>query len=221
MNNERNYCELFSKLYLSLHSLKSVENLLVSLSNSRLESSNEWTRRVWETEDWSPLPGLSILNSSKRTLKTRKSTRNIFTLRHISTLILKGSLDPLLGLMVSQHRDPELRGQRKGSSVWRENISEVKMSETVPPTAPPSGQHFEFPQNSFPPGLLPHTTGPFPPSVLPVSSNSFPPTIQIPEVKSEPYDLTKLSSGPQAYTNLYQSIFRWAFHTSFTSGIFQ
>ena len=80
--------------------------------------------------------------------------------------------------------------------------------ETVPPTAPPSGQHFEFAQNSFPPGLLPHSTAPFPPSVLPVSSNSFPPTIQIPEVKSEPYDLTKLSSGPQAYTNLYQSIFR-------------
>ena len=53
----------------------------------------------------------------KENLEMRKSTRNILTWRHISIFILKGSFDPRLGLMVSQYRDPELRGQKEGSSI--------------------------------------------------------------------------------------------------------
>ena len=71
------------------------------------------------------------------------------------------------------------------------------MSETETAASPPAqaGQHFDFSQNSFP-------------ATFPPTSTSFPPTIQIPEVKSEPYDLTKLSAPAPAYTNIYQSLFR-------------
>ena len=76
------------------------------------------------------------------------------------------------------------------------------MSETETAASPPAqaGQHFDFSQNSFP-ASFPSTSSSFPPT-------SFPPTIQIPEVKSEPYDLTKLSAPAPAYTNIYQSLFR-------------